>query len=437
MSGGLPFPDPVDPGKTVCIKVTIPDDVQYRGAFWGQMFYLTKWFAWEKDAAHTAKDVAALWQSCIMQSYENWIDGARCEDCTMEIRQNPQNPCQLQQSLNGIDWETVADFTDCKGETYSPYEPSELPLTNDERMDWAGLLGAAISTFAGYAQTTVSNTINYYSSFTPISKVYTVPQTYILAEMTTDWRNTAPAGERAELTSASSTFFRDFGEAIVCALDPYGNWTNAQREIVATAGELGSESTARFIEQFLQMSPTAVMESYRENHVGWTYNRNNMFPVPIECDWEHVIDFTITDGDFYLETYFPGDITQGEWVSGVGWRSTWGISITEVGDERVTIKLDFDLSRVTSFKITYDLDEPFHPSANGSIKSGVVDTPFIMSGGENEVIWTGDAMISSVQAIINGGLWVVDPEPPPYVASGRKCKIISATITGIGANPFD
>lgn len=52
------LPVTVNPALTRCFQVKVPDDPQYVAAFYGAMFELARWYNWQEDSGHTAKQVA-------------------------------------------------------------------------------------------------------------------------------------------------------------------------------------------------------------------------------------------------------------------------------------------------------------------------------------------------------------------------------------------
>lgn len=114
----LVLPKTVDPEKTRCFVVTVPDEPYHIAAFKGAIFRLAKAYTWQNDTAHTAKAVAAVWmkifdtlQECATM-FPVEVGGAGGDDEIM-IRQNPDNPCELQSSADGTNWCTFADFSKC------------------------------------------------------------------------------------------------------------------------------------------------------------------------------------------------------------------------------------------------------------------------------------------------------------------------------------
>lgn len=112
---GYSFPDPIDPGEVACFKVYVPKDTLYLAAFWRAYQFFGEWLAWRRDDAHTGKDVAALWRPLIeLARSEYEASGGVCSDMAYQLRQNPANPCQLQQSLDGgVTWSLAFDYSLC------------------------------------------------------------------------------------------------------------------------------------------------------------------------------------------------------------------------------------------------------------------------------------------------------------------------------------
>lgn len=117
---GWDLPNVINPPATVCVQLAVPDDPAYLSAFWGAILDLTVGFNWANDAAHTAKLAAARMRKMYLD--------AQLDNCSVSpvcppqggvgvdpimIRQDPDNPCLLQTSIDGINWCTFADLSKC------------------------------------------------------------------------------------------------------------------------------------------------------------------------------------------------------------------------------------------------------------------------------------------------------------------------------------
>jgi len=119
------LPEVIDPAKSQCFQIPVPDDKYHVAAFMGAIKSLTWQKNWARDSAHTARDVAAVWleifnnlERCISAAPGVGFAGAGGDDELM-LRQNPDNPCELQNSVDGVTWCTWADLSLC----ISPAQP--------------------------------------------------------------------------------------------------------------------------------------------------------------------------------------------------------------------------------------------------------------------------------------------------------------------------
>jgi hypothetical protein len=77
---GNVLPSIVDPPRR-CITFDIPDEPQHVAAFFGALLQLAYWFNWQRDDAHTGKDVAQVWFDVFNQASQNWLDRNCCGNC--------------------------------------------------------------------------------------------------------------------------------------------------------------------------------------------------------------------------------------------------------------------------------------------------------------------------------------------------------------------
>lgn len=69
------IPDVIDPPTRVCIPISVPNDPQHLQVFWGHLGLLGKWYAWERDADHLGKQVAAVWGQTWIAARNAWALG--------------------------------------------------------------------------------------------------------------------------------------------------------------------------------------------------------------------------------------------------------------------------------------------------------------------------------------------------------------------------
>lgn len=100
--GGWILPEVADPEDYISVCVPVPNTREHRTAFAGALYELTYWRNWQRDEAHTAKDVSEVWRGIFHTVMERLdaLEGCevpsiidiRNEDCTLEVRysDNPE-----------------------------------------------------------------------------------------------------------------------------------------------------------------------------------------------------------------------------------------------------------------------------------------------------------------------------------------------------------
>lgn len=115
------IPAIVNPGTFKCVKVFIPDDPLYYGAFWNAYQFFSKQIAWERDEAHTAIQAAAVWRAAWNMSRLYWPDQEGDCDVPFQLRDDPADPCKVQQSIDGgTTWTHAFDKECAEGGTVIP-----------------------------------------------------------------------------------------------------------------------------------------------------------------------------------------------------------------------------------------------------------------------------------------------------------------------------
>lgn len=115
----FPLPNDWSPEGTRCIAVTIPDDDQYQAIITGLIDHL-KWSKnYARDATKTgAATVSRTWQAALELT-------PIVQGCGAMLRQNPTNPCIIEQSQDGGEtWIEAWNNCDCDCEP-TPELPTE------------------------------------------------------------------------------------------------------------------------------------------------------------------------------------------------------------------------------------------------------------------------------------------------------------------------
>lgn len=66
----LPIPANIPLDRSACFTFQIPDDVEWIGMLFGAVYQLGVWDSYDRDDAHTAKDVADVWKDIIEKAHE-------------------------------------------------------------------------------------------------------------------------------------------------------------------------------------------------------------------------------------------------------------------------------------------------------------------------------------------------------------------------------
>lgn len=141
---GFLLPETINPNQVVCVRFDIPDTVEYRNAVRGHIYELAKWWLWERSGLPgdtRARDAAELFRVLI----ESTLSFGGCEGMPFELRQNPANPCLLEQSLDGgLNWSLAFDYNLCKSsiEDYVVAEQNKAAQNEKRQQDYDGTPGS-------------------------------------------------------------------------------------------------------------------------------------------------------------------------------------------------------------------------------------------------------------------------------------------------------
>lgn len=127
-----PTPQNRNPRDTVCLQIEVPNDREWIGAYYDAVEQLSYWFAWDRDEGHTGRDIAERWWRAFLSirkcNPEQPMDGCCDGSEDQLIRQNPDNPCLLESSSDGIHWCTLFDQSLCVPANGQPGSGSRQPI---------------------------------------------------------------------------------------------------------------------------------------------------------------------------------------------------------------------------------------------------------------------------------------------------------------------
>lgn len=110
-NAGYLLPDQLTGHDLLCVCLKIPDVEEYRTAFLKQVWELGAWGVWEKSyqpGDTRAKEAAEYWRELLLE-YLNMA----CGDGLLDLRQNPDDPCEVQKTYDGEIWYEAWRFDAC------------------------------------------------------------------------------------------------------------------------------------------------------------------------------------------------------------------------------------------------------------------------------------------------------------------------------------
>lgn len=408
-SKGYAFPTPIDPQATVCIRVQVPAHPLYIGAFFNAYRFFGKWNAWEKDADHTGKDVAAIWQPAIAATIAEW-DAMQGECGMINVRQSPTDPCKLEaQYTPGGAWVEFADMLLCKlsgktplygaGEGWKEVDDVLWHLkTKTEQIDiWLD---------SGLSESQIKILLGPQSAHMPF-----LPRMVgNMAAMTTVERDAALA----------AIDYQAVRETIACinecdanySLENYSLWVHCINQTLADAFKLFDYAIYEGILNIAQMfSSDEVVWEWGSAMGGSGFGFGGIQPV---CDeWYVDYDFSISQHGWEVSESLGG----GQYSGGA-----WQTTDTDYGQTRRHIyikkQLDAGVRQVTRMRVTYDmqkgviLDPPainciFMARDDGTLVLFTQNSDQLTNGSGIQRIWQGsvdgDAKVFRTQIMCS--LW--------------------------------
>jgi len=321
-------PDTPEVEESICIKVLVPKHQRYLSAFWSAYWYFGKWVAWERDGTDRATRAAQVWRPLIEQS-RTWYENGEC--CDMQIRQNPDNLCQLQVSECGEEWVTVADFSGCGNVPPIPYsEPlpdgrSAAEGTIDDMLWWVSELINTIETELTASTPPATVITNLTASTQSQIGLWMQPG---IANLVNVMATYTPAERQAEIAALDWESIRDYTvcwvEDVNIAIDTRA-WLDKVSDFLFSQFQAASSwlfnaltDAAQFLGLDSGQGWTNAAWSVEGGGVGFGFGN-------IICGWCVRYDFTTGTHGWLVDDFFPGSVPlqMGTYIAGVGFRSAW------------------------------------------------------------------------------------------------------------------
>ncbi len=421
-SDGYLLPDDLQPSKSVCFTVMVPDAPEYIQAFRAQVEMLSYWYTWERDPLHKAKVAALVW----FKVWKTMLQGdcntpcpevvAISEEVFMPFR---QVGCELQTQCTDGSWSTIFDASKCL--------PSDQPGNGAHQPQ----PGGGCQTYSGKMQA---------------NQRWLVPAT-------------VSENDTIRLVDSNGAG-SDNGIAYYC---PDGSIYFAGSCVPSTAGLIGTDPLPSTVHMQLIFEvdgvfyPTdggavTVPSGVHAAQVYLQVNDSNLsdnsgsYTVDVEvCNnqaetWCHELDFSVNTQGFVKWTGLVSG-EAGAWSPGVGWEqgdfvngaptnNYRGVIIKRLFAATLTnVTMVFDRSGLSTdqphsnwFTVLQDLDGAF--DAHQDFDHSTDGTNLVLS-------WSGSAVVAT-------GIYleVVSSYYHPASTFNGTATIKKVTICGIGPDPF-
>lgn len=401
-----PLPVIVNPPRRVCVQIEIPDEPAHWSAFYGALDTLCQGYRWADDEAHTAKRVVQVWRDVVFHI-------KRCENTPasggleigdiMLLRQNPDNPCLLEMSLDGVHWcETGIDFSLCMPAAPQPGNGAEQPRPGGGQACYDGILQANGTWL-----------------------MPTVVSTGDVIQLQTVNGAGNDGGSTSWKCATGDTFFAGSclsGTGAIGSGDPAPLinhmrllWNVAGIYYDAMAGPLTIPSGVSSAQVFLQVNDSDLTN----NSGSYTFKActtNNQ-----SSSFIHTFDFTLSPQSFNVISY-------GSWSAGSGWLGQTNGQVTP--GREIEMHRTFTALQGTSLSMTFDRGAggdgicTLRAKHSGATVFQSSFSPGVDNGTDLIVSITGTGLVDEIYVDINS-----HPSTTPLTVK-------NLTITGLGSDPF-
>lgn len=412
----------ITPSKTRCFVIRVPDDIYYVAAFRGQLEALAHAYSWSNDSAHTALLVAKVWRE-VLDRIETCSDvplglgGAEGEDNL--IRQNPDNPCELQTSIDGTHWCTFADLSLCVPAGSQPGSGSQQPLPNGGEACYHAAMSGSNKWLLPY-QVNAGDVITISNASGAAS------------DGTTQWY--CPNGLNYFLGSCNGSTFTSSGDVAN---------TLPHMSLIAKIGSVYYEAYNTGITVPSGISNANVEFQLNDGSLSDNYG-DITFDACVTNNaastFSHTFDFLT--GDHGWQPWGTNTV----YTSGVGFE---GICYVYQGTDRAGLiaSVQYQPLRsftMSSFDILYDRNLVDRTGDQGDVIQANTTTnlsvvfPLSGTGSNLHMAWSGTQTVNATSDSLRGKIvfGAIHDVPSSCPISGASGRIKAITITGIGTDPF-
>jgi len=353
------FPIPARPAPVGvrCINVYIPDDDEHMAIFFGAVSLLAKWNSWQRDPEKNGIRAANAWREALYghPTFETCDDnggggfaGAGGGDDDPMIRQNPDNPCELQNSVDGVTWCTWADLSLCVP-TGQPSGSQKQPVPGGDAVCYSGVLHAngrfLVPTTASTGDTIQLSKVDGAGTDAGIIWYCSDGEIYFggacIGGGTFDGGDPIPTAHHMVVIAKIGSVYLDLTGG-----DP----------VTVPSGLLNEQIT-------LQVNDADLTDNDGQYNVSVCVKNN------LPADWSSTLNFQVQSYASIITS-----LDYGTWVLGSGYEGT------PTGDPNslhvVQIEINLDSCRITSVEMTYTAGGGSGPNQNIQLRTGSSYTPY-------------------------------------------------------------
>lgn len=420
----FPLPDNLNPSKTVCYTIQIPDDPAYINLFLGALYELTFWFNYDRNELRWGRQVALNFLHAIETLRKCSDSPSNCGgggDVELMIRQNPDNCLQIQSSADGTHWCTFIDFTNCFPSSSQPGGGTPQPTP-----------GGGTATYCVTVQANNAFLVPFAVNAGDLLSVTNASGATNDGNFTHGWR--CPDGslfvagvcQPSYVFEGTDPLPLTRHQALIWNID--GSYYPAMEgAVLVPSGVVNGTAT-------LQINDAPLADNYGSFDVCVDVTNNS------QSTFSHPFNFLLSTGGFAAPTQVSGE--SGLWVFNSGWTSQEWTDGTGFYWNGVHIEQTIEARTLTSISLTYNLDKGSYENptdwsvALSVYRSGAweyvltLDNVDDASGDGRVQIWTGlktDVTIIRLQVYSATGTVITDL---------GSCAGVAAIIAGYGDDPF-